>query len=131
MRKTALLTAGVLLLVTSLAHAQQASGSDTMLVGGRAISTETYTLASEPDGSIRAEAEITISGSKRKTITAVSRNRWVSFLAQSGETKLISAVPDGSGVKLQIAGQAERQLTTKSTVIWENAVVVISTHGPA
>ena len=122
MRKTALLTAGILVLVTSLAHAQQTSGTYTMFVRGRAISTETYTLVSEPDGSLRAEAEITISGSKRKTITAVTKNRWVNFLAQSAETKLISAASDGSGVKLQITGQAERQLTTKSTVIWENVV---------
>jgi alpha-beta hydrolase superfamily lysophospholipase len=46
----------------------------------------------------------------------------VSFLAEAGETKLISAAFDGSGVKLQIAGQNERQLTTKATVILENAV---------
>jgi hypothetical protein len=32
----------------------------------------------------------------------------VSFLAEAGETKLISAAFDGSGVKLQIAGQNER-----------------------
>jgi alpha-beta hydrolase superfamily lysophospholipase len=93
-----------------------------MFVGGRVVSTETWTIVSEPDGGLRAEAEITISGSKQKTTTLLAKNRWVSFLAQSGETKLISAAFDGSGVKLQIAGQAERQLPTKSTVISENAV---------
>jgi hypothetical protein len=93
-----------------------------MSVGGKAVSVENYTMVTEPDGALRAEAEISISGSKQKTTTALSKGRFVSFLAQSGETKLISAAFDSPGVKLQIAGQVERQLTTKATVILENAV---------
>jgi len=100
MHKTALWTALILLAVTARARAQQTSGTYTMFVAGNAISTETYTLVSGPGGTVRAEAEITISGSKRKTTTTISKNRRVSFLAQSGETKLLSAAFDGPGVKL-------------------------------
>jgi hypothetical protein len=108
MHKKFLPTAGFLLLAASLAHAQQTSGTYTMSVGGNAVSVENYMLVSEPDGALRAEAEINISGSKRKTTTTLSKGRLVSFLAEAGETKLISAAFDGSGVKLQIAGQNER-----------------------
>lgn len=120
--RTVLLTAGIMLLTTTSAHAQQTSGAYTMYVGGNAISTETYKLIPEPDGRLRAEAEIIISGRKQKTTTDFVNNRPVSFLAQSGEATVISAVFDGTGVKLQIAGQGERRLETKSTVILENAV---------
>ncbi|MBX3278477.1 MAG: alpha/beta fold hydrolase [Acidobacteria bacterium] len=119
---TILLTAGLMSLTTTSAHAQQTSGAYTMYVGSNAISTETYTLVSEPEGGLRAEAEITISGRKQKTTTVAAKNRPVSFLAQSGDSTLISAAFDGSGVKLQIAGQSERQSSTKATVILENAV---------
>jgi len=61
-------------------------------------------------------------GTNKRRRRPYLKGRPVSFLAQAGETKLISAAFDSSGVKLQIAGQAERQLTTKATVILENAV---------
>jgi uncharacterized protein len=122
MHKKFFLTAGFLLLAAFPARAQQTSGTYTMSVVGKAVSVENYTLISELDGALRAEAEISASGSKQKTMTSLSKGRPVSFLAQAGETKLISAAFDRSGVKLQIAGQAERQLTTKATVILENAV---------
>jgi hypothetical protein len=61
-------------------------------------------------------------GANKRRRRPYLKGRPVSFLAQAGETKLISAAFDSSGVKLQIAGQAERQLTTKATVILENAV---------
>jgi alpha-beta hydrolase superfamily lysophospholipase len=122
MHMTILLTAVFLLLAAAPARAQQTSGTYTMSIGGNAVSTENYMLISEPDGALRAEAGISVRGSKQKTTTALSKGRLVSFLAQAGETKLISAAFDGSDVKLQIAGQDERQLKTKATVILENAV---------
>lgn len=122
MRKTILLTAGILLLATLPVRAQQTSGTYTMFVRGNAVSTENYALVPEPNNTLRAEAEIFINGSKQKTTTSLSKGRLVSFLAQVGEKKLISAAFDGSDVKLQIAEEDERRLTTKATVIVENAV---------
>lgn len=122
MHKPILLTAGFLLLAAPLARAQQTSGTYTMSVGGNAVSVENYTLTSEPNGALRAEAEISAGGGKQKTTTTLSKGRLVNFLAQAGETKLISAAFDGPAVKLQIAGQDERRLTTKATVILENTV---------
>src|SRR5262245_37601621 len=122
MYKTVILAICSPLLLASGVRAQQSSGTYTMFVSGKALSTESYTLVSAPDGTLRAEAEITIGGSKRKTTTVLSKGRSVSFLAQSGENRLISAAFEGSAVKLQIAGQNERQLTTKATMILENSV---------
>jgi hypothetical protein len=122
MHKPILLTACFLLLAAPLARPQQTTGTYTMSVGGNAVSVENYTLTSEPNGALRAEAEISAGGGKQKTTTILSKGRLVSFLAQAGETKLISAAFDGPAVKLQIAGQDERRLTTKATVILENTV---------
>jgi alpha-beta hydrolase superfamily lysophospholipase len=122
MYKKILSAFGLLLLTTSIAHAQQTSGTYTMFVGGNAYSTENYTLVTGPDNTLHADAEITVGGSKQKTTTALSQGRPISFTAQAGETKLISATFEGPEVKLQIAGQKERQLATKASVILENAV---------
>jgi alpha-beta hydrolase superfamily lysophospholipase len=112
----------MILFATSVAHAQQSSGTYTMFVGGNAVSTENYTLVTGSDHRLRAEAEISVRGGKQKTTTDISQDRPISFTAQAGETKMISATFDGPAVKLQIAGQKERQLTTKASVILENAV---------
>lgn len=93
-----------------------------MFVGGNTVGTETYTMNPEPDGSLRAEAEFTMGGSKRRTTTVLSKWRPISFLAQAGESTLISAVFEGPDLKLKIAGQDERRVTTKATAILENAV---------
>ena len=122
MNKTVLLVTVFMLFVTMPALAQQSSGSYTMFVGGNTVGTETYTMNPEPDGSLRAEAEFTMGGSKRRTTTVLSKWRPISFLAQAGESTLISAVFEGPDLKLKIAGQDERRVTTKATAILENAV---------
>jgi hypothetical protein len=72
MHKKFFLTAGFLLLATSPARAQQISGTYTMSVGGKAVSAENYTMVAEPDGALRAEAEVPINGGKQKMTTALS-----------------------------------------------------------
>ena len=112
----------ILLAVLTTARAQQQTGKYTMFVGGQIVTTEAYTISSQPDGSLKAEAEIDSGGPKQKVTTVAAKDRPVSFTGQVGEAKVISALFDGSKAKLQVAGQAEREVSTKATVILENGV---------
>ncbi|HEX5731712.1 MAG TPA: alpha/beta fold hydrolase [Blastocatellia bacterium] len=112
----------ILLGVLTTARAQQQTGKYTMFVGGQIATTEAYTISSQPDGSLKAAAEIDSRGPKQKVTTVAAKDRLVSFTGQVGEAKVISALFDGSKAKLQVAGQAEREVATKATVILENGV---------
>jgi len=113
---------GCLCLILLTLQAQPSSGTYTMYAGQAPVATESYTLSSAPDGTLRAEAEIIVRGVKQKLITAVSKQGPASFSLEAGGVKRLSAEFSGSTVKLQIAGQAERQVETKATLILENAV---------
>jgi uncharacterized protein len=119
---TILLATILLLAVLTAAQAQQQTGVYTMYVGGNSVSTETYTITAQADGTVKAEAEIAVKGPKQKTTTVVAKERPASFTAQIGDTKVISAIFDGSKVMLQVAGRGEREVQSKATVILENGV---------
>lgn len=119
---TILLAAILLLAGLTTVHAQQQTGVYTMYVGGNSASTESYTITAQADGTVRAEAEITVKGPKQKTTTVVAKERPVSFTGQVGEVKAVSAVFDGSKVMLEVAGKGEREVQSKATVILENGL---------
>ena len=112
----------ILLAVLTTARAQQQTGKYTMFVGGQIVTTETYTISSQTDGALKAEAEIDLKGSRQKVTTVAAKDRPLSYTVQAGEARVISALFDGSKAKLQVAGQAEREVSTKATVILENGV---------
>ena len=121
--RRAIYAAPVLLLAFLTAvQARQQTGVYTMYVGGNLASTETYTITTQADGAVKAEADIAVKGPKQKTTTVVAKDRPVSFAAQIGDAKVISAVFDGSKVMLQVAGRGEREVQSKATVILENGV---------
>jgi pimeloyl-ACP methyl ester carboxylesterase len=122
MAKSNLAAIIILLAVLTTARAQQQTGKYTMFVGGQLVTTEAYTISSQPDGALKAEAEIDSGGPKQKITTVAAKDRPISFTAQVGAARVISALFDGSKAKLQIAGQAEREVATKARVILENGV---------
>jgi alpha-beta hydrolase superfamily lysophospholipase len=120
MKKHVCLSIVISLLAVSPAQGQQASGTYLTSVAGQTI-TETYTISVEPDGALKAEAEITIQGSKRKVVTRVAGAKPVSFLVEIGGAKQVAAEFSGATVKGSIGGQ-NFQKETQSTVILENLV---------
>ena len=105
----------------SAAQAGQQTGVYTMYVGGNPASTETYTITTQADGAVKAEAEIAVKGPKQKTTTVIAKDRPVSFTTQVGDTVVISAAFDGSKVTLQDR-KGGREVQSKATVILENGV---------
>ncbi len=120
MKKPVCFSIGLLLLAVLPAQAQQASGTYLTSIAGQTI-TETYAISVEPDGALKAEAEITIRGGKRKVVTRVAGSRPVSFLVEIGGVKQITAEFSGATVTGAIGGHSF-QKETQSTVILENLV---------
>lgn len=112
-------------ILKSTMHAQQSTGTYTTYISGRVAATEDYTVRTEADGSIRAEAEIgapTQGTPRQRAVTVVRNNRPVEFSIEAGGTRLISAQFNANTVRLQIAGQPERNVTSAATAVSENGV---------
>jgi alpha-beta hydrolase superfamily lysophospholipase len=120
MKKPVCLAISIFLLAVLPAEAQEVSGTYLTYVAGQTI-TETYTVSVEPDGALKAEAEITIQGSKRKVVTRVAGAKPVSFLVEIGGARHIAAEFSGATAKGAIGGQPF-QKEIQSTVILENLV---------
>jgi pimeloyl-ACP methyl ester carboxylesterase len=120
MKKHVCLSIGISLFAALPAQAQQASGTYLTTVAGQTI-TETYNVSVEPDGAVKAEAEITIQGGKRKVVTRIANDKPVSFLVEIGGARQVAAEFSGATVKGIIGGQTY-QKETESTVILENLV---------
>ncbi|HLL74908.1 MAG TPA: alpha/beta fold hydrolase [Pyrinomonadaceae bacterium] len=115
------------LLLAAMIHAraqEQATGKFTSYAGDRAIATESYTLAAAPDGSLRAEAEVSPEGGARqKFVTVASRTAPLSLTVEVGGQKIYEAQFTGAGVvKVQQPGRPAGELQTKADVILENLV---------
>jgi len=113
---------GCLFPILLIVQAQESAGTYTTYIAGKPLLTESYILSSEPDGTLKAEAEIIASGVNQKTTTIAAPGKPVSFSVETGGTKQMSAEFSNSTVKLQVTGQAERELNTKATIILENLV---------
>jgi alpha-beta hydrolase superfamily lysophospholipase len=123
MMRRAIFAATILLLAfLTDVHARQQTGVYTTYVGGNPAATEAYTITTQADGAVKAEAEITVRGTKQKTTTVVAKEKPVSYAVQVGDAKVVSAAFDGSKVMLQMAGKGEREVQSKATVILENGL---------
>ena len=121
--RNAIFAATILLLAfLTDVHARQQTGVYTTYIGGNPAATEAYTITTQADGAVKAEAEITVRGTKQKTTTVVAKQKPASFALQVGDAKVVSAAFDGSKVMLQMAGKGEREVQSKATVILENGL---------
>src|SRR5215510_2088198 len=119
MKKHVCLAISIFLLAVLPAQAQQISG--TYLTSGGRTATEIYTVSEEPDGALKAEAEITYQGNKLKVVTRVAGDKPVSFLFEIGGARQLAVEFSGGTVKGDVGGQSF-QKETQSTVILENLV---------
>src|SRR5262245_3289790 len=114
------LAISIFLLAVLTAQAQQISG--TYLTSGTSLTaTEIYTVSEEPDGALKAEAEITTPGNKLKVVMRVAGDKPVSFLFEIGGARQIAVEFSGGTVKGDVGGHSF-QKETQSTVILENLV---------
>lgn len=94
-------------------------------MGDHLIAAESYRLTRKADGAFTAEAEITPAsgGAKRKLTTSAAKTKPESFSIEIGGARALEAkFVEGGVVKLNIAGQPEREVRTKATLIMENLV---------
>jgi dienelactone hydrolase len=128
MRKIIYTASCVLLLLLAPARAQQQqpmTGTYLTYIGGRLVVTESYRVTTQQDGSIVAEGEITpaAGGAKQKVVASASKTKPDSFFVEVGGVKALEAkFVDGGVVKLNAAGQPEREVRTKATMVLENLV---------
>jgi len=120
MKKHVCLAIGIFLLAVLPAQAQQISGTY-LTSGTRLTATEIYTLSEEPDGALKAEAEITLPDNKLKVVMRVAGDKPVSFLFEIGGARQIAVEFSGGTIKGDVGGQSF-QKETQSTVILENLV---------
>jgi uncharacterized protein len=117
---------GLLLLFLAPARAQQpVNGTFQTYISDRLVATESYRATFKPDGSIATEGEITpaAGGAKQRIVTLASKTKPDSLVFEVGGAKALEAkFTDGGTVKLSAAGQPEREVKTKATVVLENLV---------
>jgi dienelactone hydrolase len=102
---------------------QEISASFVTYVAGREVARESYTFAPQAGGGARADAEIAnASGPKQKLTTIAARNAPVSFSAGIAGTKIYEARFAGGVVKIQTAGQPDKEAASKASVVLENLV---------
>lgn len=102
--------------------AQAQTGTYTTYVGGKAIVVDQYQLTSSADGTVKAEAAVgaPTGGPQQKVSTIANHHRPVSFSVSSGDKVLLAAEFKGASVTLHKAGQADRDLQSKATMVLEN-----------
>ncbi|HJR08753.1 MAG TPA: alpha/beta fold hydrolase [Pyrinomonadaceae bacterium] len=103
---------------------QQPDGVFNTHIGGRLVVTESYRIASKPDGSLRAEAEITpaAGGAKQRAVTSALKTKPESFVVEIGGAKALEAKFGDGIVKLTAAGSPEREVKSQASVVLENLV---------
>lgn len=113
------------LILTATMHAQEQSGTYTTFADGRPVVTENYTVRRDAQGSVRAEADIGAIAAgqpRQRAVTIIRNNRPVEFSVEASGATLLSAHFSANSVRLNIAGQAARTVTSEATAISENNV---------
>lgn len=106
-----------------LALAQEAAGGYTTRVGGQTFGTESYKIATNADGSRRAEADAAFGGTKLKVLIVVGADgRPVRFEMEVNGAKALTQEFTASGVKVMAAGQPEKTVDARPDVLLENGV---------
>ena len=101
---------------------QESKGAFVTFVSGREVGRESYTFAPQPDGTLRSEAETAPAGPdfRQKIITVATRTKPLSLAAEVGGARIFSAEFGDGTVKLRTAGQPDRDVATKASVVLEN-----------
>lgn len=101
---------------------QESKGAFVTFISGREVARESYTFAPQPDGTLRSEAETSPAGSdfKQKIVTVATRAKPLSLTAEVGGARVFSAEFGDGTAKLRTAGQPDRDVATKASVILEN-----------
>jgi hypothetical protein len=101
---------------------QESKGAFVTYVSGREVGRESYFFAPEPDGTLRSEAETAPAGTdyRQKIVTVATRTKPLSLTAETGGARVFSAEFGGGTVKLRTAGQPDRDVATKASVVLEN-----------
>jgi dienelactone hydrolase len=101
---------------------QESKGAFVTFISGREVGRESYTFAPQPDGTLRSEAETAPAGSdyKQKIVTVATRAKPLSLTAEVGGARVFSAEFADGTVKMRTAGQPDRDVATKASVILEN-----------
>ena len=120
MKHSLTLAACLICLSFSSAHAQ--TGTYTTYVGGKPIALDHYVVTAGAAGTLKVEAALGAPmGSIHQTaVTVAAGHRPVSFAVSIGDNKLLAAEFNGANVKLHKAGQPDRELQTKATMVLEN-----------
>ncbi len=127
-RRFLCLTTCLFLLFLLPVYAQQpqppSNGTFTTHIGDRLVMTESYRVTSRPDGSMTAEAELMPAGAgpKQKFVTLALKTRPERFSVDVGGVKALEGKFGNGVVKLNAAGQPEREVRTKATMVLENLV---------
>jgi dienelactone hydrolase len=102
---------------------QESKGEFITYVSGQQVARESYSFAPQPDGTLRAEAEVTnVSGAKQKLVTITTRTKPLSFTAEMGSTQIYSATFGDGACKIHVINQPDAEVPTKATVVLENLV---------
>jgi len=138
-RSTYIVAVTILLLFAAATQAQQStpsSGTYVTYVDGQAVGTDSYTLTTNADGSVQAQAEVTLGPTKFKAITKTVQNKPVSFTKESeGTQQLLVEIGNGT-VKTKSQGQTVAELKGQPTVLLENGawhqfLLLFSQYDPA
>jgi dienelactone hydrolase len=108
----------------SLSFSSARAQTYTTYVGGKAVVVDNYTITTSQDGTLKTEARLGApnGGTQQTAVTVAIKRRPVSFTLSVGDNKLLAADFNGPTVKLHVAGQADRELPTKATMVLENLV---------
>jgi dienelactone hydrolase len=108
----------------SLSFSSARAQTYTTYVGGKAVVVDNYTITTNQDGTLKTEATIGApnGGTQQTAVTVAIKRRPVSFTLSVGDNKLLAADFNGPTVTLHVAGQADRELPTKATMVLENLI---------
>jgi fermentation-respiration switch protein FrsA (DUF1100 family) len=102
---------------------QESKGEFVTYVSGQQVARESYSFAPQPDGSLRAEAEVTsASGAKQKLVTVATRAKPLSFTAEVSGTQVYAATFSEGTCKIHVINQPDTEAPTKASVVLENLV---------
>jgi dienelactone hydrolase len=114
------------LLFASFALAQQpstASGAYTTYVGDQRFATETYTITSDANGSMKSVADVAFGNTKFRATTLIVNNRPVTYTMEVGGAVSLKEEFTAAGVKVAaMPGQPEKQVKAQPDAILENGV---------
>ncbi|MDT7540333.1 MAG: uncharacterized protein QOE33_237 [Acidobacteriota bacterium] len=92
-------------------------------ISGQEAARESYTFAPQPDGGLRAEAEIApATGPRQKLTTVATHAKPISFTAEIGTTKIYDARFGESTIKLRVVGQPDKDVPTQASLVLENLI---------